>query len=158
VSEQRTKDPNAAEETRPADSLTDDLRRITQGHYAQRTSEQCSCGLGVHTFGKHHAPTCPIAEQRPSKDLLSRLRSYSPRSGYSRVMRDAADEIERLRKLVPADETPACRCVELGYTCPTCCAASVATACPPPAQMTSGEYLCPKCGYFHPPPDGDNDV
>jgi hypothetical protein len=31
-----------------------------------RTSEQCSCGLGVHTFGKHHAPTCPIAEQRPS--------------------------------------------------------------------------------------------
>jgi hypothetical protein len=66
--------------------------------------------------------------QRSSKDLLSRLRSYSPRSGYSRVMRDAADEIERLRKLVPADETPACRCVELGYTCPTCCAASVATA------------------------------
>jgi len=30
-------------------------------------------------------------------DIVEKLRSYSPNSGYSRVMREAADEIELLR-------------------------------------------------------------
>jgi hypothetical protein len=68
-----------------------------------------------------------------------------------------------------ADETPACRCVELGYTCPTCCAASVASAmrscnactwkgpatdCVHPKHDPS-TLLCPEC---HETTDGDNDV
>jgi len=30
-------------------------------------------------------------------DIVDKLRSYNPTSGYSRVMREAANEIERLR-------------------------------------------------------------
>jgi len=32
--------------------------------------------------------------------ITDKLRSYSPNSGYSRVMREAADEIERLNDLL----------------------------------------------------------
>lgn len=39
-----------------------------------------------------------MSELPPSKDLLSKLRAYHPTSGYARVMRQAADEIERLEQ------------------------------------------------------------
>jgi hypothetical protein len=132
----------------------------------QRTSDQqCwhdfdnggTCKKCGWPFEKQQRPSNPVlAEQleilRRIAERGKRLALQSHLSGFVDVFQHLLDELQRVRT---PDETPACRCVELGYTCPTCCAASVATACPPPAQMTSGEYLCPKCGYFHPPPDGD---
>jgi hypothetical protein len=34
-----------------------------------------------------------------SEELIKKLRSYNPTSGYSRVMREAADELEQLRAI-----------------------------------------------------------
>jgi hypothetical protein len=53
-------------------------------------------------------------EQPPSKDLVAKLRSYHPTSGYSRYMRQAADEIERLSRPVHEREPPHCSTCSCG--------------------------------------------
>jgi ssDNA-binding Zn-finger/Zn-ribbon topoisomerase 1 len=112
------------------------------------TSEWTCADCGVRLWLPEQYAQRSSKPLRGTADLCRRLRM-----GFGGLVPEvcdlAANEIEALQTeceqlrhdldraianhsadLSAADETPACRCVELGYTCPTCCAASVATAAP----------------------------
>jgi hypothetical protein len=141
---------------------------------ANRTSEQlCPCGCGWSVEGHKLWAEAKAREQPPSNPKLAVLVSNVAEClDYGMSPAECAKELRLIAAQMgyrTADETPACRypdCVDNGpdgkctdWLIGKCKGPTdVATACPPPAQMTSGEYLCPKCGYFHPPPDGDADV